>query len=146
MKIPIQTPLEQLRDAINTMQHQLQQGIAAFRKNILTNRDAQHAPKHPRSKTDSHAVSTVSYEAAPKAVDAESFAYALTAEMTENQADNLTQPTRQHWYRVLWQHPARVIAVLVIMVLLVYTVIMFAQAKSNHTTQITSPNTQQRSN
>lgn len=146
MKIPIQTPLEQLRDGINTLQHQIQQGIATLRKNILTNRDARHTPKHPQSNTDSRAVSIVSYEATPKAVDADSFAYALTAEMTENQADNLTQPIRRHWYRVLWQHPARVIAVLVVMVLLVYTLIMFAQAKSNHTTQITSPNTQQRSN
>ncbi|MEN2369219.1 hypothetical protein [Leuconostoc lactis] len=90
MKIPIQTPLEQLRDGINTLQHQIQQGIATFRKNILTNRDARHTPKHPQSNTDSRAVSIVSYEATPKAVDADSFAYALTAEMTENQADNLT--------------------------------------------------------
>lgn len=146
MKIPIQTPLEQLRDAVTTIQHQLQQGIATFRQNILANRDAHQKPKQPRSHTNSHAVSIVPYEATPKAVDADSFAYALTAEMTENQADSLQQPTRRHWYQVLWQHPTRVIAVLVIVVLLVYTTIMFVQAKRDHTTQITSPNTQQRSN
>ncbi|MFT9388679.1 MAG: hypothetical protein ABF587_03130 [Leuconostoc sp.] len=129
MKIPIQTPFEQLRDTVITRQQRVHESIVAFRANILSNRDAKHQQRPSRQETIAREVSIVPYEATPKAVDADSFAYALTAEMTEIQAET-QHTTRRPLFQSLIQHPIRLLVSLVIVILLVYITIMFFQANS----------------
>ena len=146
MKIPVHTPSEQLRDALTTIQHVVRQSISDFRANILSNRDVKYDQRQQRVSGELHEVSIVPYEATPKAVDADSFAYALTAEMTENQAENLQKPSHRPLLQSLLQHPARVLAGIVIVILLVYTAIMFGQANNNQGSHISSANTKHQSN
>ncbi len=84
MKVPVYSPIEQLRERVMKLQNKALVTIANFRKNVLKNRDDRRKRIAKLSKT--REISIVLYESTARAVDTNSFAYALEASITESAA------------------------------------------------------------
>lgn len=139
MKIPVQTPLEQLRDNMASLQNSALHGIATFRTNILTNRDIHKSKSIKYKMSDTREIAIVPYESNAKAVDSNSFAYALESAITESNSDTHKSWNLRHLTRSLFHHPARILATVVIIILLVYIAIMLGQATTTNQQPITQP-------
>ena len=127
MKVPMTTPLEQLRSGLMTLQNKTLIVIANFRNNILHNRDLRR--ERPTKMSDNRELTIVPYEEKSKVVDNASFAYALEASITES---DQTQ-TRPHskllrGIKNFFYHPLLVLAALIIIILSVYIALMFVKA------------------
>ncbi|MGY3742224.1 hypothetical protein [Leuconostoc inhae] len=144
MKIPVQTPLEKLHQNVLFFKNKTLNAINIFRQNILTNRDAYHTKQTPLKLSDTREIAIVPYESNAKVVDSNSFAYALESAMTESNSESqASSKMRNHMISFL-HHPARVLATIVIIVLIIYIAIMAGQ--SNSTNQQPIEQTPQKSN
>ncbi|CAM3123278.1 hypothetical protein [Leuconostoc rapi] len=131
MKIPVQTPLEQIHNNLSLLRGKALHAIATFRTNILTNRDAHDTKPAQFKMSDTREIAIVPYESSAKAVDYDSFAYALESAMTESLPDDERLSLSGH-VRNFFYHPARVVAALIIVILIGYIAIMAGQATSNN--------------
>jgi len=132
MKIPIQTPLEQLHQNVLFLKNKSLHAISSFRQNILNNRDAHHINSKQLKLSDTREIAIVPYESNAKVVDSNSFAYALESAMTEsNSGMQQSSKIRNHITSFL-HRPARVLASIVIIVLIVYIAIMAGQSNSTN--------------
>ncbi|MFT8599134.1 MAG: hypothetical protein ABF709_02945 [Leuconostoc pseudomesenteroides] len=137
MKVPMTTPLEQLRSGLMTLQNKTLIVIANFRSNILHNRDLRR--ERPTKMSDNRELTIVPYEEKSKVVDNASFAYALEASITES---DQTQ-TRPHskllrGIKNFFYHPLRVLAALIIIILSVYIALMFVKATNTNQNPISN--------
>lgn len=126
MKIPAQRPFEKISHNLLLLHGKALVAITTFRTNILTNRDTQHSTPKKFKISDTHEIAIVPYESSAKAVDSDSFTYALESAITESHTDE--QATSSNRVSKLFHHPARVIAAIIIIILIGYIAIMATQA------------------
>ncbi|QEA58370.1 hypothetical protein FGL74_00990 [Leuconostoc koreense] len=144
MKVPIYSPIEQLRDHVMKLQNKAMVNIANFRKNVLKNRDDRRKRIAKLAKT--REISIVPYESTARAVDTNSFAYALEASITESATPQKKHFTISYYVKNFFYHPLRVLSTVIILILLVYIAIMFSKAVSTNQHPITETRTHQSKN
>ncbi|WP_413981355.1 hypothetical protein ACMDB6_06005 [Leuconostoc mesenteroides] len=144
MKVPVYSPIEQLRERVMKLQNKALVNIANFRKNVLKNRDDRRKRIAKLSKT--REISIVPYESTARAVDTNSFAYALEASITESAAPQKEHFAISNYIKNFFYHPLRVLSTVVILILLVYIAVMFSKAVSTNQNPITETRTQQSKN
>ncbi|MEX0380796.1 hypothetical protein AB3K25_04725 [Leuconostoc sp. MS02] len=137
MKIPVQTPLEQLRQNVLLLQHKSVNAIIGFRQNILANRDAHNIKPKQLKLSDTREIAIVPYESNAKVVDSSSFAYALESAMTESNSDLHEPFTMRRHITSFLHHPARILASMIIIILVIYIAIITGQANSTNRQPIT---------
>ncbi|GMA68828.1 hypothetical protein GCM10025879_00740 [Leuconostoc litchii] len=135
MKVPVYSPIEQLRESVTKLQNKALLSIANFRTNVLKNRDNRSHQIAKPAKT--REISIVPYEATPKAVDMDSFAYALEAAITESDAPKKSHFSISNHIKNFFYHPLRILVAVIILILLTYIAIMFSKAISTNQTPIT---------
>jgi len=137
MKVPMTTPLEQLRSGLMALQNKTLIVIANFRNNILHNRDLRR--ERPTKMSDTRELTIVPYEEKSKVVDNASFAYALEASITEsNQTQNRPHSKLLRGIKNFFYHPLRVLAALIIIILSVYIALMFVKATDTNQNPISN--------
>lgn len=144
MKVPVYSPIEQLRERVMKLQNKALVNIANFRKNVLKNRDDRRKRIAKLSKT--REISIVPYESTARAVDTNSFAYAWKPQLQKVLHRKKKHFAISNYIKNFFYHPLRVLSTVVILILLVYIAVMFSKAVSTNQNPITETRTQQSKN
>lgn len=140
MKIPIESPFENLEKNIQTTKKVIINAIEEFRENIINNRDKRNQRrKQSTNHSDVRDLAIVPYESKAKAVDSESFVYAMSSALAESQEVKKQKYTLTHYLRLFIYYPIYAFVATIIIVLVIYISILFIQVSNNNQQPIETP-------